>query len=45
MTPEVEKLIRDTVPIALGVLLRRGERFADAEDAVQDAAILAADAW
>ncbi len=45
MTPEIENLIRETVPVALGVLLRRGERFADAEDAVQEASILAADAW
>lgn len=36
-TAEVERGLRHAAPDALGVLLRRGERFADAEDAVQDA--------
>ena len=44
-TSEVERLLRDAAPEALGVLLRRGERFADAEDAVQDAVLVALDSW
>jgi RNA polymerase sigma factor (sigma-70 family) len=42
---EIERLLRDAAPDALGVLLRRGERFADAEDAVQDAILVALDSW
>ena len=42
---DVERLLRDAAPAALGVLLRRGERFADAEDAVQDAIVVAVDSW
>ncbi len=44
-TSEIERLLRDVAPEALGVLLRRGERFADAEDAVQDAVLVALDSW
>lgn len=43
--PDVEQLLRDAGPAALGVLLRRGDRFADAEDAVQDAVLIALDSW
>lgn len=42
---DVEQLLRDAGPAALGVLLRRGERFSDAEDAVQDAMLIALDSW
>jgi RNA polymerase sigma factor (sigma-70 family) len=42
---EIERLLRDAAPDALAVLLRRGERFADAEDAVQDAVLVALDSW
>ena len=38
-------MLRDAGPAALGVLLRQGNRFADAEDAVQDALIIAVDSW
>jgi RNA polymerase sigma factor (sigma-70 family) len=44
-TSEIERLLRHAAPDALGALLRRGERFADAEDAVQDAALIALDSW
>jgi predicted RNA polymerase sigma factor len=44
-TPDIERLLRDATPDALGVLLRRGARFADAEDAVQDAVLVALDSW
>ena len=44
-TSEIEALLRDAAPNALGVLLRRGEQFADAEDAVQDALLVAIDSW
>jgi RNA polymerase sigma factor (sigma-70 family) len=44
-TSEIERLLRDAAPDALGVLLRRGEPFADAEDAVQDAVLVALDSW
>lgn len=42
---DVDLLLRDVVPAVLGVLLRRGERFADAEDAVQDALLVAVESW
>jgi RNA polymerase sigma factor (sigma-70 family) len=42
---EIARLLRDAAPDALGVLVRRGERFADAEDAVQDAVLVALDSW
>jgi RNA polymerase sigma factor (sigma-70 family) len=42
---DTERLPRDAAPDALGALLRRGERFADAEDAVQDAVLVALDSW
>ncbi len=41
----VEGLLRDAAPQTLTVLLRRGEQFADAEDAVQEAVLVALDAW
>jgi RNA polymerase sigma factor (sigma-70 family) len=41
----IERVLRDAAPDALSVLLRRGERFADAEDAVQDAVLVALDSW
>jgi len=41
----VEGHLRSSLPDALTVLLRRGERFADAEDAVQEAALVALDTW
>ncbi len=44
-TSDVGRLLRDAAPDALGVLLRRGERFADAEDAVQEAVLVALDSW
>ncbi len=42
---DIERLLRDAGPTALGVLLRQGNRFADAEDAVQDAVLIALDSW
>ena len=42
---DVQQLLRDAGPAALAVLLRRGERFADAEDAMQDALLVALDSW
>ena len=42
---QIDRLVREIAPAALGVLLRRGDRFADVEDAVQDALILAAESW
>ncbi|MCU1387663.1 MAG: polymerase sigma factor, partial [Ilumatobacteraceae bacterium] len=42
---DVQQLLRDAGPAALGVLLRRGERFADAEDAMQDSLLVALDSW
>ncbi|MCU1393093.1 MAG: polymerase sigma factor [Ilumatobacteraceae bacterium] len=42
---DVEELLREAGPSALAVLLRRGERFADAEDAVQDAVVIALESW
>ena len=44
-TSIVEALLRDAAPEALAVLLRRGEHFVDAEDAVQDAVLIALDSW
>ncbi len=44
-TSEIERVLRDAAPDALAVLLRRGESFADAEDAVQDAVLVAIDSW
>ncbi|MGC4192136.1 MAG: sigma factor [Thermomicrobiales bacterium] len=40
-----ESLLRDLVPAAIGVLLRRGADFVSAEDAVQEALIRALDTW
>ncbi|HTD49443.1 MAG TPA: DUF6596 domain-containing protein [Acidimicrobiia bacterium] len=45
MMSDIAGLLREAAPDALGVLLRRGERFADAEDAVQDAVLVALDSW
>ena len=44
-TAAIEGRLRQAAPDALGVLLRRGERFADAEDAVQDAVMVALGSW
>ncbi len=44
-TTGIETVIREAAPAALGVLLRRGERLAEAEDAVQDALVLAVESW
>jgi RNA polymerase sigma factor (sigma-70 family) len=43
--PDIAQLLHGAAPAALGVLLSRGERFADAEDAVQDAVLVALDSW
>jgi RNA polymerase sigma factor (sigma-70 family) len=43
--PGIEDLLRDLAPKVLGALIRRYGDFADAEDAVQEALIAAADAW
>jgi RNA polymerase sigma factor (sigma-70 family) len=43
--PEIEHLLRQAAPDALGALLRRGERFADAEDAIQEAVLVALGSW
>jgi RNA polymerase sigma factor (sigma-70 family) len=43
--PGLEDLLRDLAPKVLGALIRRYGDFADAEDAVQEALIAAADAW
>jgi len=40
-----ESLLRDLVPVVIGVLVRRGADFAAAEDAVQEALIEAVRAW
>jgi RNA polymerase sigma factor (sigma-70 family) len=45
VTPEMAMLLRDSAPRALAALLRRGEHFADAEDAVQEAVMVALDSW
>ncbi|WP_327116210.1 RNA polymerase subunit sigma-24 [Nocardia sp. NBC_01730] len=40
-----ESLLRELVPAAIGVLVRRGADFAPAEDAVQEALIRALESW
>jgi predicted RNA polymerase sigma factor len=40
-----ESLLRDLVPVVIGVLVRRGADFASAEDAVQDALVEAVRVW
>ncbi|GAA2349426.1 RNA polymerase sigma factor [Saccharopolyspora halophila] len=40
-----ESLLRELVPVVIGVLVRRGADFATAEDAVQDALVDAVRAW
>jgi predicted RNA polymerase sigma factor len=40
-----QDLLRELVPAAIGVLVRRGADFASAEDAVQEALIRALDTW
>ena len=42
---DLDRLLREIAPAALGVLLRQGDAFADVEDAVQEALILAAQSW
>jgi RNA polymerase sigma factor (sigma-70 family) len=42
---EVERLLRDIAPQALGVLARRTGDFAGAEDAMQEALLVAVSAW
>jgi RNA polymerase sigma factor (sigma-70 family) len=44
-TSIIEELLRGAAPEALTVLLRRGERFSDAEDAVQEAVLIALESW
>jgi len=44
-SPDVEGLLRELGPQALGALARRYGAFADAEDAVQDALLVAAAQW
>ena len=44
-TPDVEGLLRELAPRALGAVVRRYGDFADAEDAVQEALLLAAQQW
>jgi predicted RNA polymerase sigma factor len=44
-TPEVEGLLRELAPRALGAVVRRYGDFADAEDAVQEALVTAARTW
>ena len=43
--PDVEGLLRELAPQALGALARRYGDFADAEDAVQEALVVAAAEW
>ncbi|MCW2672171.1 MAG: polymerase sigma factor [Frankiales bacterium] len=43
--PDVEGLLRELAPQALGAVLRRYGDFADAEDAVQEAMLAAAKQW
>lgn len=43
--PEVEGLLRELAPQALGAVARRYGGFADAEDAVQEALVVAAAEW
>ncbi|HEY9496693.1 MAG TPA: sigma-70 family RNA polymerase sigma factor [Intrasporangium sp.] len=45
MTPKDEVLLRTLVPQVIGVLVRRGNDFAAAEDAVQDALVEAVRHW
>ena len=45
MGSTTEGLLRDLAPQALGAVIRRYRNFADAEDAVQEALIVAADKW
>ena len=40
--PDVEGLLRELAPQALGAVARRYGEFADAEDAVQEALVIAA---
>ena len=42
---EIDRLVRDTAPAALGVLLRNGTNFDDGEDAVQQAVLVALETW
>ncbi|MFN2538582.1 MAG: RNA polymerase sigma factor [Mycobacteriales bacterium] len=44
-TPDVEGLLRELAPQALGAVVRRYGDFADAEDAVQEALLTAAQEW
>ena len=44
-TPDVEALLRELAPRALGAVVRRSGDFADAEDAVQEALLTAAQQW
>jgi RNA polymerase sigma factor (sigma-70 family) len=44
-SPEIEGLLRDAAPRALGAVVRRFGDFADCEDAVQEALIEAAEQW
>ncbi len=43
--PDVEGLLRELAPQALGAVARRYGEFADAEDAVQEALVTAAVQW
>jgi RNA polymerase sigma factor (sigma-70 family) len=43
--PAIEDLLRDFAPQVLGTLARRHGRFADCEDAVQEAVLVAAAQW
>jgi predicted RNA polymerase sigma factor len=43
--PDVEGLLRELAPQALGAVARRYGEFADAEDAVQEALVTAAAQW
>ncbi len=40
-----EPLLRELVPVVIGVLVRRGADFASAEDAVQEALVRALESW
>jgi RNA polymerase sigma factor (sigma-70 family) len=44
-TPDVEGLLRELAPRALGAVVRRYGDFSDAEDAVQEALLAAAQEW
>jgi RNA polymerase sigma factor (sigma-70 family) len=44
-SPDVEGLLRELAPQALGAVARRYGGFADAEDAVQEALVIAAQEW